>query len=255
MVPTMNPGNNDASYYFVAKNNACLTQSYFRFNGKDMLMFNVRAHSSQNPSFGGASNNALNPMTNIIDGFYIVLTSDTSNNNAVALEKVLALDTWYTITAKIMNADDPENVYAEMYIDGEFMTIVPKATFMNTFQTTGAVTYRGSTTMRFNGIAYFDDFTYTEPDEIGTVYSPYTAEQFALMSAYSDKVVNVTIEAGVAATDSQKYTVAYAGNVLTISGSSAIAEGDITAVIVNGKVYTGGWTITDGKLTANYTAE
>ena len=258
MIPTLDADANTAAKYFLIANwNASLMSMNWRI-AKNLIFFSVLAHSADVEGFP-VSNSVAQNLETVLDGYYIVAGSDSSINDTVAIERVLAFDTWYTVTLKLINASDANTVYGEFYLDGEFMAEVPHVSLAsvkkNEYATTGSVQFIATSVKRSKAIVYFDDFGYDEPAYIGTTYSPYTAEQRALFSGYTDKVVNVTIEAGVATTDSQKYTVAYAGNVLTISGSSAIAEGDITAVIVNGKVYTGGWTITDGKLTANYTAE
>ena len=87
--------------------------------------------------------------------------------------------------------------------------------------------------------------------------SPYSEGQLAVIRSFIDSVVEITdISAGNAVTQySATYyvpnrTVTYDGAVLTMSEG-----GSVKSVLLGGKIYTSGWTVTDGTLTANYVKE
>ncbi len=117
-----------------------------------------------------------------------------------------------------------------------------------------------------NGASYVSYTAYSEGDNSRSVYevaakayvdgAALSTEQLAILESYLDSVVvldaDLKLAGGIDGYVSP-YTVSYDGSVITISiEGGEIAEGDIVTLVIDGRTYTSGWTVSDGKVTGYY---
>ena len=119
---------------------------------------------------------------------------------------------------------------------------------------------------KFSAVSYIkigDSYYYTDYSDENNSRSVYgvaaaaweaEAKDNPIVKAYLDKVVHLSgALRQIAIKDYvSPFSVSYEGGKLVFSGASALAKSDLASVVIDDVVYTGGWDVVDGKLTAPY---